>query len=111
MTAQPPHQAVTIDGSQGEGGGQILRNGIAYCCIFRRSLRIHRIRAKRRQPGLKRQHLTGLELCAEIGGGVLEGAELYNTEIVYHPPSDGSASCCTAREFTGAVDTAGSICL
>ena len=64
---------VTIDGSYGEGGGQILRNACAYAAILRKSVKIEKIRAGRPKPGLQRQHLVGLQLlercCAETVGG------------------------------------------
>ncbi|CAB9527118.1 RNA 3'-terminal phosphate cyclase [Seminavis robusta] len=104
--------AVVMDGSQGEGGGQILRNSVAYASILQRPLRIHSIRAKRRNPGLQAQHCAAIGLAAELGEGVLEGATLKNTEITYHPPSttdDPKEE--EERTVEGIVNTAGSICL
>ncbi len=69
-------EGVDIDGSRGEGGGQILRTSLALSVITGRPLRMTRIRAGRPKPGLQRQHLACVEaaarLCrAELTGGVI----------------------------------------
>ena len=51
-------QTLTINGSQGEGGGQILRTALSLSVLQQRPIRIERIRAGRAKPGLMRQHLT-----------------------------------------------------
>ena len=61
-----------LDGSRGEGGGQILRTGLALCALLQRPLKISRIRAGRRNPGLAAQHLTGVRAMAEITGGTVQ---------------------------------------
>jgi hypothetical protein len=66
VVAEYSTKQAVIDGSRGEGGGQILRNAISYACIFQQNLRIHHIRAKRSKPGLRQQHLTGLQFCTEM---------------------------------------------
>ena len=68
---------ITIDGSQGEGGGQILRTSLALSLVTGQPFRMERIRAKRQKPGLLKQHLTAVEAaktvgCAEVDGGGLE---------------------------------------
>ena len=50
---------VDIDGSMGEGGGQIIRISICLGCLMNQSVRVQKIRAGRSKPGLQRQHLTG----------------------------------------------------
>ena len=111
-TTQSPPEPLVVDGSHGEGGGQILRNSMTFACIFQRSLRVHSIRAGRSKPGLKKQHLVGLRLCAQIAGGTLEGDKLQSSEISYHPlPEEIENESSTKTWFEGAVDTAGSICL
>ena len=57
---------LTIDGSQGEGGGQILRTALSLAVIERRPIRIENIRAGRAKPGLMRQHLTCVKAAAAI---------------------------------------------
>jgi RNA 3'-terminal phosphate cyclase (ATP) len=52
---------ITIDGSQGEGGGQILRTALALSLVTGQAFRIEHIRAGRKKPGLLRQHLTAVE--------------------------------------------------
>ncbi len=58
--------AVAIDGTQGEGGGQMLRTSLSLSAITGRSVRLENIRARRDKPGLKRQHLTCVRAVAEI---------------------------------------------
>jgi RNA 3'-terminal phosphate cyclase (ATP) len=74
----------TIDGSYGEGGGQILRNACTYAAILRTNVRITNIRAGRKIPGLRPQHLVGLRLLAAVSGGCLaEGNHIGSTEILF----------------------------
>lgn len=77
--------AITIDGSQGEGGGQILRTSLSLAAITGKTLTLHDIRAGRQKPGLLRQHLTGVQAIAAITGGQLEGAALGSRELVLRP--------------------------
>jgi RNA 3'-terminal phosphate cyclase (ATP) len=94
-----------IDGSQGEGGGQILRSSVGLAALRSRPLRIHNIRAGRARPGLKRQHLTCIRAVAEICGGKLEGDEPNGSELFFEPGE------VRAGEYHFAVGTAGSACL
>lgn len=63
---------ITIDGSQGEGGGQILRTSLALSAITGTPVRIERIRARRPKPGLQRQHLVAVQAAARVCNGQLE---------------------------------------
>lgn len=76
---------ITIDGSQGEGGGQILRTSLALAAITGTPVRIERIRARRPKPGLQRQHLVAVQAAARACNGRLEGAELNSREILLEP--------------------------
>ena len=67
---------ITIDGSQGEGGGQILRTALALSLVTGRAFRIENIRAGRKKPGLLRQHLTAVEAATRIGDAGTDGAEI-----------------------------------
>ena len=58
---------ITIDGSMGEGGGQILRSALGLALVTGTPFRIENIRAKRKKPGLMRQHLTCVQAAARIG--------------------------------------------
>lgn len=94
---------LTIDGSYGEGGGQLCRYAMALAAITGQPLHLNNIRAKRPKPGLMAQHLTALRTVATVSGGVLEGAELGATEIRFRP---GHIS---GGEYHFNVGTAGSI--
>jgi RNA 3'-terminal phosphate cyclase (ATP) len=61
---------VEIDGSRGEGGGQILRTALALAVIGNRKLRMKRIRAGRKRPGLQPQHLACVHAAARLCGGI-----------------------------------------
>lgn len=74
-----------IDGSQGEGGGQILRTALSLSLLQRRAIRIERIRAGRAKPGLMRQHLTCVKAAAAISGADVQGAEAGSTKLEFVP--------------------------
>jgi RNA 3'-terminal phosphate cyclase (ATP) len=74
-----------IDGSHGEGGGQIIRTAVALSSVFGRPIRVTRIRAKRDQPGLRPQHLQSVLVSAKLCGAELSGATVGSTEITYAP--------------------------
>lgn len=74
-----------IDGSQGEGGGQILRSSLSLAVITGTPFRVLNVRAKRSKPGLRRQHLTAVRAAAEICGAQLRGDELHSREFYFTP--------------------------
>ncbi len=78
---------IVIDGSMGEGGGQILRTAIAIAAIAGKKLRIINIRAKRNPPGLRPQHLTAVRAIAALSGGSLEGDKVGSMTLEFEPGS------------------------
>lgn len=76
---------LTLDGSLGEGGGQVLRTSLALSAITGTPFALENIRANRSRPGLARQHLTCVRAAAEICGATVEGAEMRSTRIVFRP--------------------------
>ena len=76
---------VRIDGSMGEGGGQVLRTALTLSMCLKQPIAVSNIRAGRKKPGLLRQHLAALKAAAEISDAELEGAELGSTEIGFIP--------------------------
>ena len=76
---------LTIDGSQGEGGGQIFRTSLTLSLLTGTPFCIDRIRAGRAKPGLMRQHLTALEAAAAVGEADVEGAVVGGQEVVFRP--------------------------
>ncbi|MHC4753088.1 MAG: RNA 3'-terminal phosphate cyclase, partial [Planctomycetota bacterium] len=78
-------EMVFIDGSAGEGGGQILRTSLALSCITGKSLHIENIRATRRNPGLARQHLSCVQAACQICNGKCRGAELHSRVLDFQP--------------------------
>jgi RNA 3'-terminal phosphate cyclase (ATP) len=76
---------IAIDGSYGEGGGQIVRTALGLSCLFRKPFRIFNIRKGRRRPGLMPQHLTCVNACRLISGAAVEGARPGSTEFSFSP--------------------------
>jgi RNA 3'-terminal phosphate cyclase (ATP) len=76
---------ITIDGSMGEGGGQILRSALGLALVTGLPFRIENVRAKRKKPGLMRQHLTCVQAAARIGCARIEGDEIGSTAFTFEP--------------------------
>uniref|UniRef100_A0A8V5G4P5 RNA 3'-terminal phosphate cyclase n=2 Tax=Melopsittacus undulatus TaxID=13146 RepID=A0A8V5G4P5_MELUD len=96
---------VEVDGGIMEGGGQILRVSTALSCLLGLPLRVRRIRAGRSQPGLRPQHLSGLEIIRDLCEGKLEGGEIGSTEITFTPGKIKGGT------HIADTKTAGSVCL
>lgn len=96
---------VTIDGSQGEGGGQVLRTALSLSAITGTEIELRKIRAGRAKPGLKRQHLTCVKAIAEICGAKISEVGVGSMELEFKPgPIKGG-------DYRFDVETAGSITL
>jgi len=76
---------IVIDGSEGEGGGQVVRNACALSLVTGTAVRITNVRANRSKPGLMRQHVTAIEAACKIGGGECEGLTVGSSEVVFRP--------------------------
>lgn len=76
---------IKIDGSYGEGGGQILRNTIALSTITKKPVRIVNIRANRPNPGIKAQHYVAIKSIQEICDAKVEGLEIGSSELTFYP--------------------------
>jgi RNA 3'-phosphate cyclase len=74
-----------VDGSYGEGGGQILRTAVAFSIVTHRPIHVVKIRAGREEPGLRPQHVAALEVLRDVSGGSLEGARVGSSEILFSP--------------------------
>ncbi len=96
---------LTIDGSRGEGGGQILRTALALGMCLGRAFHIHHIRARRRKPGLQPQHLTAVRAAATVCGAQVSGDAPGSQDLRFEP---GPVQ---AGEYRFAIGTAGSTSL
>ncbi len=76
---------ITLDGSEGEGGGQILRTALAASLITQTPFHIHAIRAGRPKPGLLRQHLAAVRAAVLVGEADVEGDALGSTSLRFVP--------------------------
>ncbi len=96
---------LTIDGSRGEGGGQILRTALSLSMITGLPFRIEKIRAGRKKPGLLRQHMTCVEASKRISSATVQGAEIGATALTFTPgPIQGGT-------YSFAIGSAGSTTL
>jgi len=83
---------IIIDGSHGEGGGQILRTALSLSTVTRQAFRLVNIRIGRRKPGLLPQHLSAVRAAAAISGAAVSGDLVGSTELAFaptHPPKFG----------------------
>ncbi|MCK8500581.1 RNA 3'-terminal phosphate cyclase [Myxococcus sp. MISCRS1] len=94
-----------IDGSKGEGGGQVLRTSLALSLVTGTPFTMTNIRAGRAKPGLLRQHLTAVKAAEAVGAAEVSGAELGSRELTFHPRA------LAAGNYHFAVGTAGSATL
>jgi RNA 3'-terminal phosphate cyclase (ATP) len=74
-----------IDGSYGEGGGQILRNAVALSTLLKKPVRVTKIRANRPNPGIKAQHYVAIKSIAELCDAEVSGLEIGSSEIEFKP--------------------------
>ncbi len=76
---------IIIDGSFGEGGGQILRTSLSLSLVTGKAFKINNIRAGRRKPGLMRHHLTAVNAACKIGDAVVKGNSIGSKELIFEP--------------------------
>lgn len=76
---------IEIDGSYGEGGGQILRTSLSLSCLFKQPFRIFNIRKNRKKPGLMPQHLTSVKAAQMIADAAVAGDQIGSAELVFSP--------------------------
>jgi RNA 3'-terminal phosphate cyclase (ATP) len=96
---------ISIDGSQMDGGGQILRMATTYACVLNKPFEFYNIRGKRRNPGLRPQHLATIKAAAEMCSGELTGGEINSTTITLKPGK------IRGEKYSIDIGTAGSISL
>ncbi|MBV8972347.1 MAG: RNA 3'-terminal phosphate cyclase [Sphingomonadaceae bacterium] len=96
---------ITIDGSQGEGGGQVVRNACALSLVTGQAFRVTNVRGGRAKPGLMRQHVTAVEAALTVGGAYAEGVFVGSSELTFTPGRTAPGN------YHFAVGTAGSACL
>jgi RNA 3'-terminal phosphate cyclase (ATP) len=94
-----------IDGSSGEGGGQILRSALALSMVIGKPVQLEKIRARRPKPGLLRQHLAAVLAAAKISNAELGGAHLSSRELWFTP------SAVRSGDYEFAIGSAGSTTL
>jgi RNA 3'-terminal phosphate cyclase (ATP) len=96
---------IEVDGSYGEGGGQILRTSVALSALLSKPVRVYNIRAKRPNPGLRPQHLSAIRAVAQLCSANVLGLKEGSKEIVFKPNEVKSGAVSID------VGTAGSITL
>src|SRR5688572_21025506 len=96
---------ITIDGSRGEGGGQVLRTALALSLMTGVPVRFEKIRAGRPKPGLLRQHLTAVKAAAAVGHARVSGDVLGASDLTFEP------GAVTPGEYSFAIGSAGSATL
>jgi len=93
---------VVLDGSMGEGGGQVLRSALSLAMVTGRELTIENIRAGRTKPGLRPQHVQCVHAAARVSHGACQGAEVGSRSVTFCPGDVSHGS------YTFEIGTAGS---
>ncbi len=96
---------IEIDGSQGEGGGQIVRTALSLAACIGKAVRIRHIRQGRKKPGLMRQHLACVNAIRQVCNGRVHGASIGSRELLFEP------GVIAAGDYRFSVGSAGSTCL
>jgi RNA 3'-terminal phosphate cyclase (ATP) len=96
---------IEIDGSEGEGGGQILRSALALSILTGRPFKLINIRARRSKPGLQPQHLMCVRAAGTISGGTYKGGSVGSAVLYFEP---GTAK---AGDYVFSIGTAGATSL
>lgn len=96
---------IKIDGSEGEGGGQVIRTALSLALLTGKPFRIENIRAGRSRPGLLRQHLTAVNACLAISSSSAKSATINSRELEFIPGE------VRGGEYSFSVGTAGSTSL
>lgn len=99
------NNVITIDGGQGEGGGQILRTALTLSIFLQQPVEIHNIRSGRKKPGLLRQHLTCVKAATEIANADVSGDFLGSQTLSFSPTT------CQGGNYHWAIGSAGSTTL
>ena len=102
---EPGNRLITLDGSRGEGGGQILRSALTLSLLTGKPFRLVKIRANRDKPGLRPQHLKAVETAALLGGAELVGASVGSRDLTFRP------GLVEPRDLNVEIGTAGSTAL
>ena len=94
---------IELDGSFGEGGGQILRTSLTLALLTGKAFHLANVRARRSKPGLQPQHLMSVRAAAAIGQAQVQGASLHSTDLVFEPGP------VTAGKYHFPIGTAGAV--
>lgn len=96
---------IEIDGSEGEGGGQILRSALALAVLTGKPFKLVNIRARRKKPGLAPQHLASVRAAAQISSAQYKGGQIGSAVLFFEPGE------CKSGSYTFGVNTAGATAL
>ena len=97
---------IILDGSQGEGGGQIVRSAVTLSCITGRAVRVENVRAGRKTGGLRPQHVAAIRAAAELCDATTEGVDVGSAALTFEPRAEVRSGA-----YEWAIGTAGSAAL